>query len=73
MPQAPPRPASSARSPGAAPRSAHTREVQEQFESLFQYKAALLLEEVSSILLTPLLLASSLPKCAGECRGCQTQ
>ncbi|KAI3424722.1 hypothetical protein D9Q98_008111 [Chlorella vulgaris] len=44
---------------------AHTREVQQEFEALFQYKALLFLEELSSILLTPLLLWFSLPQCAG--------
>ncbi|GAB4821600.1 hypothetical protein N2152v2_008646 [Parachlorella kessleri] len=44
---------------------AHTREVQEQFEALFQYKALLFVEELASTLLTPFVLAFSLPKCAG--------
>ncbi len=49
---------------------AHTREVQEQFESLFQYKALLFLEEMASTLLTPFVLYFSLPKCAGESLWC---
>jgi autophagy-related protein 9 len=44
---------------------AHTLEVQEEFQSLFRYRAFLLFEELASVLLTPLLLWYSLPKCAG--------
>ncbi|KAK9829634.1 hypothetical protein WJX72_006986 [[Myrmecia] bisecta] len=43
---------------------AHTREVQEQFQGLFQFKALLFLEEMASILLTPFVLYFSLPGCA---------
>ncbi|KAL6780039.1 ATG9 [Auxenochlorella protothecoides x Auxenochlorella symbiontica] len=44
---------------------AHTLEVQEAFQGLFQFKAVLFFEEMASILLTPLLLYFSLPGCAG--------
>ena len=44
---------------------AHTREVQADFEGLFQFKALLFLEEMASILLTPFVLYFSLPQCAG--------
>lgn len=40
--------------------------MQEAFTSLFQYKAVLLLEELASTVLTPFVLAFSLPQCAGE-------
>lgn len=43
---------------------AHTREVQSQFQTLFQFKAFLFLEEMASILLTPFILYFSLPKSA---------
>ena len=46
---------------------AHTREVQADFEGLFQFKAVLFLEEMASILLTPFVLYFSLPQCAGAC------
>ena len=46
---------------------AHTREVQADFEGLFQFKALLFLEEMASILLTPFVLYFSLPQCAGAC------
>ena len=44
---------------------AHTREVQEAFSALFPYRALLFLEELASVALTPLLLATALPRCAG--------
>ena len=44
---------------------AHTREVQEQFQQLFQYKSVLFLEEVASVVLTPFVLAFSMPASAG--------
>ncbi len=44
---------------------AHTREVQQQFQGLFQYKAMLFLEEVASVVLTPFVLAFSMPASAG--------
>lgn len=43
---------------------AHTREVQQQFMALFQFKALLFLEEMASIILTPFVLYFSLPRCA---------
>lgn len=43
---------------------AHSREVQEQFQQLFQYKVVLFLEEVASIILTPFVLYFSLPRCS---------
>ena len=52
-----------------SPRRAHTREVQEQFEALFQFKALLFLEELASILVTPFVLAYHLPSCAGAPRS----
>ncbi|KAK9802892.1 hypothetical protein WJX73_002447 [Symbiochloris irregularis] len=42
---------------------AHTREVQQQFASLFQFKALLFMEELASIVLTPFVLYWSLPAC----------
>ncbi|KAK9845371.1 hypothetical protein WJX81_004761 [Elliptochloris bilobata] len=42
---------------------AHTREVQGQFEQLFQYKALMFVEELASVVLTPFVLYVSLPKC----------
>ena len=47
---------------------AHTREVQTDFEGLFQFKALLFGEEMASILLTPFVLYFSLPQCAGAGR-----
>ncbi|KAG7667053.1 hypothetical protein Ndes2526B_g04460 [Nannochloris sp. 'desiccata'] len=44
---------------------AHTLEVQEEFQSLFRYRTFLLVEELVSVLLTPVLLWYSLPRCAG--------
>ena len=44
---------------------AHTLEVQEEFESLFRYRAGIFLEELCSVLLAPVLLWHSLPRCAG--------
>jgi len=43
---------------------AHTLEVQEEFETLFRYRVALFLEEIMSVVLTPVLLWHSLPSCA---------
>lgn len=43
---------------------AHTREVQEDFQGLFQYQVVLWLEEVASILLMPYVLWVSLPASA---------
>lgn len=43
---------------------AHTQEVQGAFQELFQFKAALLAEEMLSILATPFVLYFSLPRCA---------
>ena len=43
---------------------AHSLEVQDEFQSLFRYRAALFLEELSSVVLTPVLLWFSLPRCA---------
>lgn len=42
---------------------AHTLEVQEEFASLFRYRALLFLEELASVVLTPVLLWYSLPRC----------
>lgn len=42
---------------------AHTREVQQQFSGLFQFKALLFVEELASIVLTPFVLYWSLPAC----------
>lgn len=44
---------------------AHTREVHSEFQSLFQFKALLFLEELSSVVLTPVFLWTALPTCAG--------
>jgi len=44
---------------------AHTLEVQEEFQSLFRYRTFLLVEELVSVLLTPVLLWFSLPQSAG--------
>lgn len=44
---------------------AHTREVQQQFQQLFQYKSVLFVEEVASVVLTPFVLAFSMPASAG--------
>lgn len=46
-------------------RRAHTREVQEAFQSLFQFKAVIFLEEMAAILLTPFLLGYSMVGCSG--------
>ncbi|XP_075264030.1 uncharacterized protein LOC142355895 [Convolutriloba macropyga] len=43
---------------------AHTREVQEQFEGFFCFKALLFIEELASVFLTPFVLAFSLPRSA---------
>ncbi|GLC35368.1 hypothetical protein PLESTB_000572200 [Pleodorina starrii] len=43
---------------------AHTAEVQSAFLSLFRLKVGLFLEELASLVTTPLLLACSLPACA---------
>uniref|UniRef100_A0A7S1X4Z6 Autophagy-related protein 9 n=1 Tax=Tetraselmis chuii TaxID=63592 RepID=A0A7S1X4Z6_9CHLO len=43
---------------------AHTREVQEQFERMYSYKALLFVEELASVFLAPYILAVSLPRCA---------
>jgi len=45
---------------------AHTREVQQQFQSLFQFKATLFLEELAAVILTPILLWYQLPKCSKD-------
>ncbi|MEW5298047.1 MAG: hypothetical protein WDW36_001210 [Sanguina aurantia] len=45
---------------------AHTSEVQSQFSSLFQLKVLLFLEEMASLLLTPLMLYYTLPECADD-------
>lgn len=44
---------------------AHTAEVQEGMAALFQLKVLLFFEELSSVVLTPFILAFSLPRCAG--------
>ncbi|GMH34130.1 hypothetical protein BSKO_01964 [Bryopsis sp. KO-2023] len=44
---------------------AHTKEVQQEFQSLFQYKAQIFLEELASVVLTPFVLYFSLPRSAG--------
>lgn len=44
---------------------AHSLEVQEEFESLFRYRAAIFVEELGSVLLAPVLLWHSLPRCTG--------
>lgn len=43
---------------------AHTLEVQEEFSSLFRYRFFLFLEELSSVVITPIVLWHSLPRCA---------
>lgn len=42
---------------------AHTREVHDNFQALFPFKASLFLEEMASIVLTPFVLCFSLPYC----------
>jgi autophagy-related protein 9 len=50
---------------------AHSAEVQQALNSMFSFKLLLFLEELASVLLTPFILAYSLPRCAGEaCRVC---
>eukprot|EP00775_Hariotina_reticulata_P004154 gene4154-4402_t len=44
---------------------AHSSEVQQAMNSLFTYKVLLFLEELASVVLTPFILAYSLPRCAG--------
>ncbi|WIA21708.1 hypothetical protein OEZ85_000874 [Tetradesmus obliquus] len=44
---------------------AHSAEVQQAVSSMFGFKLALFLEELASVLLTPFILAYSLPRCAG--------
>jgi autophagy-related protein 9 len=46
---------------------AHSAEVQQAMSSLFTFKVLLFVEELSSVVLTPFILAFSLPRCAGEC------
>ncbi|CAD7695522.1 unnamed protein product [Ostreobium quekettii] len=43
---------------------AHSKEVQEQFQRLFQFKAQIFLNELASVILTPFVLYYSLPGCA---------
>uniref|UniRef100_A0A061R0H4 Autophagy-related protein 9 n=2 Tax=Tetraselmis sp. GSL018 TaxID=582737 RepID=A0A061R0H4_9CHLO len=43
---------------------AHTREVQEQFEGLFCFKAILFVEELASVFLAPYVLGVSLARCS---------
>lgn len=45
---------------------AHTLEVQNEFKSAFRYSASLFLEELFSVIVTPLLLWFSLPGCAND-------
>jgi hypothetical protein len=45
---------------------AHSAEVQQALNSMFSFKLLLFLEELASVLLTPFILAYSLPRCAGE-------
>eukprot|EP00873_Tetraselmis_striata_P025309 jgi/Tetstr1/445573/TSEL_033346.t1 len=47
----------------------HTREVQEQFERMYCYKALLFVEELSSVFLAPYILGVSLPHCADAICG----
>ncbi|KAF5834472.1 autophagy-related protein 9 [Dunaliella salina] len=47
---------------------AHTLEVQQAFNQLFQYKVLLFLEELASVILTPFMLFYTLPQCAGKLR-----
>ncbi|KAL0047089.1 hypothetical protein WJX82_006349 [Trebouxia sp. C0006] len=42
---------------------AHTREVHDNFQALFPFKASLFMEEMASIVLTPFVLYFSLPYC----------
>ncbi|KAF6253428.1 autophagy protein Apg9-domain-containing protein [Scenedesmus sp. NREL 46B-D3] len=44
---------------------AHSAEVQQSLNSMFSFKLLLFLEELASVLLTPFILAYSLPRCAG--------
>ncbi|KAH8661633.1 autophagy-related protein 9 [Tricladium varicosporioides] len=44
----------------------HTEEVKIEFASLYQMKVVILLEEVLSIIITPFILWSSLPKCSDQ-------
>lgn len=45
---------------------AHTGEVQAQFESLFQYKATLFFQELTAVVMTPILLWSAMPQRAHD-------
>jgi hypothetical protein len=45
---------------------AHSAEVQQSLNGMFSFKLLLFLEELASVLLTPFILAYSLPRCAGE-------
>jgi autophagy-related protein 9 len=45
---------------------AHTLEVQNEFKAMFRYRASLFVEELFSVIITPLLLWFSLPECASD-------
>lgn len=45
---------------------AHTLDVQEEIEAMFRYRAAIFLEELASVILTPILLWRVLPTSASE-------
>lgn len=42
----------------------HTKTVRNEFSSLFHYKIAIFLHEMLSIVLTPIIMCFSLPKCS---------
>lgn len=44
---------------------AHSAEVQQAVSSMFTFKVLLFAEELASVVLTPFILAFSLPNCAG--------
>jgi autophagy-related protein 9 len=47
-------------------RRAHTLEVRDEFQSLYQYQLVLFLEEVVSVLALPWLCGVSLPRSSGD-------
>ncbi|KAL1924912.1 uncharacterized protein VTP21DRAFT_4566 [Calcarisporiella thermophila] len=50
--------------PGVWRGKLHTDEVKQEFSKLFDYKVALFLQEILSVVFTPLILWYSLPKCS---------
>ncbi|KAJ3214699.1 autophagy protein atg9 [Dinochytrium kinnereticum] len=44
----------------------HTEEVKTEFAALFDYKVVLFLQEIVSVVLAPIILYYSLPKCSGD-------